>query len=196
MKQIASGAEAIILKTESGVIKKRIPKSYRISFIDNKLRKSRAKKELKVLTKLKNHGLNVPIGKSAGMYDIELEYIDGIKVRDCLFQNLDFLSKEIGIFVAKMHDLDLIHGDLTTSNMIYSNNKLYFIDFGLSQTTSKVEDKAVDLHLLKHALESYHHDCCDLSFKLILEEYCKICSNSSLVIERLNIVELRGRNKT
>src|SRR4030042_1167648 len=49
----------------------------------------------------------------------------------------------------------IINGDLTTSNMILNpDNKLYFIDFGLSFHSNKIEDKAVDLHLLKQALNA------------------------------------------
>lgn len=195
MENIGSGAEAVILKTSEGILKKRISKPYRIDFIDEKLRKSRAKKELKVLNKLKEKGLNVPIAKPAGKYDIEMEFIPGDKVKDCLKENLELISTEIGKFIAKMHNLDLVHGDLTTSNMIFSKEKLYFIDFGLSQTTNRIEDKAVDLHLLRQALESYHYDCWEESYEIILNEYSKICNNSEEILERLSEVELRGRNK-
>ena len=43
-----------------------------------------------------------------------------------------------------------------TNDMIY-DKKIYLIDFGLSLYSNKPEDKAVDLHLLKQALESKHY---------------------------------------
>ena len=62
----------------------------------------------------------------------------------------------IGESVARIHQKDIIHGDLTTSNMIFKNEKVFFIDFGLGYISRKIEDKAVDIHLLKQALEAKH----------------------------------------
>jgi len=91
-----------------------------------------------------------------------MPYIPGKK----LSEHLDILPtktankvcKQIGISIAKLHDNDIIHGDLTTSNMILdSKENLWFIDFGLGFFSYKIEDKAVDLHLIHHALEAKHY---------------------------------------
>lgn len=66
------------------------------------------------------------------------------------------ICKQIGENIAKLHDVEIIHGDLTTSNMILQGSKVYFIDFGLGFISPKVEDKAVDLHVLRQALEAKH----------------------------------------
>ena len=46
--------------------------------------------------------------------------------------------------------------------MIIKENKIYFIDFGLSFFSSRIEDRAVDLHLVKEALQSTHHEYYEL----------------------------------
>uniref|UniRef100_A0A915N4X3 non-specific serine/threonine protein kinase n=1 Tax=Meloidogyne javanica TaxID=6303 RepID=A0A915N4X3_MELJA len=60
-----------------------------------------------------------------------------------------------------MHSAGLIHGDLTTPNVLVKkkqndNLDLIFIDFGLSKFSQKPEDKAVDLYVLERALTSAH----------------------------------------
>ncbi|MEI6850166.1 MAG: serine/threonine protein kinase, partial [archaeon] len=89
---------------------------------------------------------------------------------------------------------NIIHGDLTTSNMIYSKNEVYFIDFGLGYESSNIEDKATDLHLIKQALEAKHFKYFEKLFNSILKGY-KISKNYSLVVKRLEAVEKRGRYK-
>ena len=103
-------------------------------------------------------------------------------------------SKLIGEQVAKLHSNGIIHADLTTSNMLYAD-KLYFIDFGLSFFSDKIEDKAVDLHLLKQALESKHFGVFDEAFKIILNTYKEKATDAEAVLERFEVVEKRGRYK-
>jgi TP53 regulating kinase-like protein len=80
-----------------------------------------------------------------------MEFIDGSSVKDILRQTDDCsLATQIGEGIAKMHDMNVIHGDLTTSNMISkTGDGIYWIDFGLSCQSSNVEDKAVDLYVLE-----------------------------------------------
>ena len=75
--------------------------------------------------------------------------------------------------------------------MILKDNKVYFIDFGLGFFSDKIEDKAVDIYLLREVLEGEH----DVSvFNDILEGY-KNCEDYDKVIDRLKKVERRGRYK-
>ena len=104
------------------------------------------------------------------------------------------ISEEIGEKIAVMHDKGIIHGDLTTSNMIFSNGKVYLIDFGLSFFSDKIEDREVDLHLLRQALESKHYKLWEKCFKSALKGYEK-SKFAEQTIKRLEKVELRGRNK-
>ena len=78
--------------------------------------------------------------------------------------------------------------------ILSKENKIFFIDFGLSFFSDKTEDKAVDLHLLKKALESKHYKIFEECFKAALEGYKK-SDNYEAIIKRFQIVEKRGRYK-
>ena len=125
-----------------------------------------------------------------------MEFIDGKKLSEHL-EKLDYktISKQIGQTLTKLHNQDIIHGDLTTSNMIYKSkeNKLYLIDFGLGFHSHKIEDKAVDLHLLKQALEAKHYKIANKAFQIILKHYKP--DKYKLILERITIIESRGRYK-
>jgi len=193
MKIIKQAAEAIIYKNNDRVIKERISKGYRIKYIDDKLRKFRTRREAKLLEKIDNAPKVFSVNDKK--MTIEMEFINGKLLKDILDKAKDRnnLLNEIGQSIARMHDKNIIHGDLTTSNMILKD-KVYFIDFGLGFTSHKIEDKAVDLHLLKQALESKHYSHFEESFKSVLEGY-RISKNSKDVVERLKSVEKRGRYK-
>lgn len=191
-KEIGRGAEAIItLENEpERVLKNRIPKEYRHPLIDAELRKTRTRKEAKILQKLE---FAPKLIRTDNESIIEMEHIQGILVKEILDSKPE-LAIEIGRLTGIMHDKNIMHGDLTTSNMIFTNdNKIKFIDFGLSQDTHKVEDKAVDLHLFKEAVESKHFRKMDLIIKNFLEGYNP--SNKEQILKRLDVVEKRGRNK-
>ncbi|HLC62236.1 MAG TPA: KEOPS complex kinase/ATPase Bud32, partial [Candidatus Nanoarchaeia archaeon] len=155
---IAQGAEAKLFLEDGRILKERFAKTYRIPEIDDKLRGFRTRREAKVLHKLEMINFPAPkLIKSDEKEQILIEKIDGKLVKDILEKKkYNRLSEEIGKKVAVLHNNLIIHGDLTTSNMIYSK-EIYFIDFGLSFFSEKAEDKAVDLHLLKEALESKHY---------------------------------------
>jgi len=161
MKLIAQGAEAKIFKKKDSILKDRIKKSYRLPQIDIKLRKFRTRSEAKILKKASGI-INVPkvIRVDDKKMNLELEHIEGVKVRDLFDLDDEKLKRkvcrELGKSIKKMHQNDIIHGDLTTSNMIW-NDKLYLIDFGLGKISIRVEDMAVDIHLLKECFRSKHH---------------------------------------
>ena len=193
-KLIAQGAEAKLFLEDNAIIKNRFPKEYRLEEIDNKLRGFRTRREAKILQKLE--AINFPSPKLINNDEKEnlvIEKIDGKLVKDVLEKsNYKKLSEEIGKKVAILHNNSIIHGDLTTSNMILSK-EIYFIDFGLSFFSEKAEDKAVDLHLLKEGLESKHYKIWEECFKIILDSYKKEAKKSDEALKRLGIVEKRGR---
>ena len=199
MKLIAQGAESKLFLVENKVIKDRFRKTYRIKEIDEKLRKFRTKREAKVLEKLQQ--INFPSPKlifNDEKNTIEMEYINGTLLKNILNKrNCTKLSKEIGEKISILHNNDIIHHDLTTSNMIFDKEKngVFFIDFGLSFFSKKIEDKAVDLHLLKEALESKHSQIWEECYKVALESYAEKAVDGNDVIKRLKIVEKRGRYK-
>jgi Kae1-associated kinase Bud32 len=199
MKLIAKGAEAEIYAQGAMIIKKRISKSYRIREIDSVLRRYRTRREAKVISKLAFIGVNAPALISADdeSMEIRMQRINGKKARDILDRkNYAKVCFKIGEMTAKMHNEGIIHGDLTTSNIMIGKGGMHLIDFGLSFFSVKQEDKAVDIHLFRQALESKHNEFWEKGFKSFLLGYSKFSDDYQSIISRLEIVEKRGRNKT
>ena len=199
LKLIQQGAEAKIFLDEKNnlIIKDRTSKSYRIPELDKKIIKQRTKAETKLLTKA-NKIVNSPLPeKSKDSNKIIMPYIDGEKLSTSLndfpLEKQKQIMKKVGEAVAKIHKEDIIHGDLTTSNMILKDKEVFFIDFGLGYISKKVEDKAVDLHLLKQALEAKHFMHWKELYKEFQEAYSKINPESKKIYERMIAIEKRGR---
>ncbi|RMF55355.1 Kae1-associated serine/threonine protein kinase [Candidatus Woesearchaeota archaeon] len=196
MKQLGMGAEAVIFKGKN-IIKNRVKKGYRLDELDKKIRKSRTRREAKVIEALRSAEIPVPrlLKCDDKKMVIEMEFIDDQKIRDVLnTKNCKTIGKEIGRIVALIHNQGIIHGDLTTSNMILKGRNIFFIDFGLSFFSEKTEDKAVDLHLLRQALESKHTKIWEKCFKAVLQGY-KVAKDYNKILKRFEVVEQRGRNK-
>ena len=202
MKLIKRGAEAEIYLSEWNgkkvAVKRRVPKSYRLPQIDKRLREARTKLEAKLISEARGFGVSTPI-----IYDIDLpqnqiimDYIDGTRIKEKLQQvEVDVqkdLCTEIGKSLGKLHKNDLIHGDLTTSNMILMDNKIYFIDFSLGGKSKEIESKGVDLHLLSEAFESTHSEIIEM-FEYVLEGYKAEYEEADLVIKKVKEIEKRGR---
>jgi len=197
-KIIQQGAEAKIILNGDFIVKNRIKKSYRLPELDKKIRKRRTKSESKLLTKA-SEIINSPKPLETKEFDkIKMPYIKGKKLSEHLdnfpLKKQKEICKIIGQEIAKLHDENIIHGDLTTSNMILFNENIYFIDFGLGYISRKFEDKAVDLHLLKQALEAKHFKNWQELIKEVDKGY-KESKESKKILERLKAVEKRGRYK-
>ena len=196
-KIIARGAEATISLSEGKILKTRIPKSYRLPELDKKIRIGRTRSETKLLKKVEKL---IPVPKVLELNEtnktIILENISGKKLSKHL-EKIDFkkVGFQIGKDLAKLHDFGIIHGDLTTSNLILKKEKVFFIDFGLGFHSNRIEDCAVDLHLLKEALNAKHPTISKSCFLSILKGYKKSKRYSS-TLSRLEKVEKRGRYKS
>lgn len=238
MKEIARGAESVIYENKDTIIKDRLKKNYRIQELDDELRRQRTRREASLLQKIP-----IPHPKlihSDDKQKIVMEKIHGEKLREILDKKPE-LARKIGELVAELHNHNIIHGDLTTSNMILrakeknnlasdkkcftrhpgggdpglatvmpshsalatmaddkhfltENNDIVFIDFGLSFHSDKIEDKAVDIHLFKQALDSKHFKVYDKALEEFMEGYKKADKHDA-IMQRLKQVELRGRYK-
>ncbi len=197
MDIIAQGAEAILRKDGKVLLKERIPKSYRIPAIDDKLRKLRTRSEARLLQKA--------VGIAPKVLDVDdtkmlitMEYLQGDVLKhifDTLPENKRIkLLHELGTKIGWLHEHDIIHGDLTTTNIILTADGLKLVDFGLGMISKKPEDKAVDLHLLHQALHSRHYRHSEEAFKQVLEGY-KTSQGHQNVLKQLEKVEKRGRHK-
>lgn len=198
---IAKGAESNIVKSSylgrDAVLKNRISKNYRIPEIDNKIRKARTKLEAKLLSDVKKAGVVTPILYDVDLHDktILMEEIKGDLVKDIINEDLAY---EIGENIAKFHNLNIIHGDITSSNMMVNDkNQLVFIDFGLGRYSDLFEDKAVDLLVLKKSLQSIDYNTAIKIFDKVLEGYADEYNDDSLnreqIIKKINEIESRGR---
>ncbi|HLD02246.1 MAG TPA: KEOPS complex kinase/ATPase Bud32 [Candidatus Nanoarchaeia archaeon] len=197
MQILKRGAEAILYKEGKDLVKERISKGYRIPAIDYRLRKERTRSEAKILEKVRFAPKLIDVNEK--LMTIKMEFLKGKLIKDIFDRNskneMLKISRKIGERVAELHDANIIHGDLTTSNMILKNNAVYFIDFGLSYISTKEEDKAVDIHLLRQALESKHWKHYAECYKETLKGYGK-SSTSKAVTDQLKKVEARGRYKS
>lgn len=197
-QRLSHGAEAILTTEGKWVSKTRSPKSYRLKELDDTLRKKRTKREYKVLSKAKSLGVPVPdLGGSDDASTFWMRHVEGKRLRDALMDSSasSDVLEVFGRYVSTLHENDIIHGDLTTSNVMYTNEgALVLIDFGLSFFSKKIEDKAVDLHLLKQAFESTHYQDVKTFYAAFKKGYARY-ARSSEVLEKLEEVERRGRNK-
>jgi len=199
VKIIGRGSEGIIylyerdllnIGTSPYIVKVRPEKKYRHRLIDASLRKYRTRREAKILQKAHSLGINVPkvYKVNEKEYWIAMQYISGKPLEVRNFSN--YLDEAARI-VAKLHANNIIHGDLHPKNFIFSDNKLYIIDFGLAFISTRVEDKAVDLYELKKLLKE--------KWKIFEENYLResdnLGYNAKETINRLEEIEKRGRYK-
>lgn len=187
------GAEATIEIENDRVIKKREPKNYRHSDLDSKIRTERTETEARLIQDAKRHNVNAPEAEQVDDFTIEMEKIDGKVLKKILSNDIGFME-DYGRNIGYLHSTEIIHGDLTTSNAMVSENKLYVIDFGLAFRSQRLEDKAVDIHLLKQVLNSSHPEVAVDAWKKFLEGYSQY-DRSDEVLEQLKDVEKRGRYK-
>jgi len=198
------GAEANIYLEEwygKKIIRKhRYQKLYRNEELDFKLRKYRTAHESKLLFESRKIGVPTPFIYLIDLKNttIYMEYIEGKQVKKVLdiLDNKYEICKIIGEKIGLLHSNNIIHGDLTTSNIILTKtNKICFIDFGLGSFSNSLEDKGVDLHLMKKALESTHYKIADKCFESILIGYGKIVGNNlkEELKAKINEIESRGR---
>ena len=196
---LRKGAEADLYKSEylgkEALIKERIPKNYRNSELDAEIRKKRTKEEAQLLHNAKMLGVRTPL-----IYKIKrdgsaiiMEFIEGERMKDALNgKNLN-LCKLLGNKIGILHSNGIVHGDLTTSNIIIHNNAPIFIDFGLGFYSRKIEDFAVDLLNFKKTYNATHFNL-PKGWELLLQGYMKTSgARAKQVIGQIGKIESRAR---
>jgi Kae1-associated kinase Bud32 len=203
MQIIKRGAEAILyldnFEDQQVLVKERIKKNYRINQIDESIRKTRTRGEVKLLTEARKVGVLTPkiFSVDEKNHKITMEFIGGTRIKELLYtadkKTVTKVCLEIGKLVGKLHSAGIIHGDLTTSNMILKENQIYFIDFGLGSFSKKIEDQGTDLNLLYEALKSTHFKILKLCWNNILKGYKQEYKDSDKVLKRIEDIEKRAR---
>jgi len=138
-------------------------------------------------------------------YLIYMEYIEGCSVREYLVtlegqteSAQTKVAQEIGRALGLMHNIDVVHGDLTTSNLLMrseTGGSVVLIDFGLSYVSQLIEDKAVDLYVLERAFTSTHPNT-EAMFEQILKAYGESGKASKQILKKLEDVRMRGRKRS
>lgn len=209
---LKQGAEARVFESSfvgrRSIVKERFSKKYRHPLLDSKLTLKRLNAEARCMTKARRLGVPTPVLYAVDpfLHTLTFEFVDGPSVKEILLdfglngvieEQLEDIALQIGNAIGKLHDGGLVHGDLTTSNMIIKKgpNQLVLIDFGLSFTSTLPEDKAVDLYVLERALLSMHSSCGNVMDK-ILTAYRKSSKQWSSTMNKLAQVRQRGRKRT
>lgn len=232
---VSQGAEALVFSTDMHpyldekrklVVKYRPPKPYRHPKIDTMITKSRTIGEAKFMAKLARVSIAAPslvlIDAPNGIIWMEsvgemlpngsvsslknyLWYLEQ-NDKDCISSEVESLLRETGLVIGRLHMNDMVHGDLTSSNIILQEGKAFLIDFGLSSYSSLAEDKAVDLYVMERAVLSTHSDFADTYNGWLLEGYkqelCKAFAGvggkkkHDETIKKLKDVRLRGRKQS
>jgi TP53 regulating kinase-like protein len=204
MKLLKKGAEADIYLTRwdglPAILKIRKAKNYRNSILDAKIRKQRTIRESQTISEVKSFGIPSPLVYFVNFKksSILMQEIPGMPIHDLPDSKIIELSREMGRLVGTMHKNGVMHGDLTTSNFILSKNKVYVIDFGLSQKSFKPEDHAVDLRLIKEILNSAHAKIMESAWKNFLLGYKLVVGPAKYIeiTQLVSVIESRGRYAT
>jgi len=200
------GAEASLFLAEwhglEVIVKVRVPKKYRPPALDTQIRTYRTVHEPQLMHEAKAAGVPTPLVYMVNVPNaaITMQFIEGPQVKQLLNKVTPELRHElcvaIGKSIGKLHRQGLIHGDLTTSNMILNpQGKIYFVDFGLGEKNGEVEAQGVDLHLLRRALQSTHYLFWEECFRWVLSGYqCVVgVEAAEKVYEKIREIERRGR---
>jgi TP53 regulating kinase-like protein len=203
---IKKGAEANLYLADwhgrKVVMKKRLPKKYRPSKLDEQIRTYRTMHEPQLMHEAKKAGLPTP---TIFMVDVKnatiiMEFIEGRQVKQLLGEvtknERQSLCLRIGELIGRIHYYGIIHGDLTTSNMILdSDGKLFFVDFGLGEKTKELEARGVDLHLMKRALQSTHFCFTEECFNAVIQGYSRALDDEIVknILDKIREIERRGR---
>ena len=204
MKLIKKGAEADIYilnwQNSKAILKIRKTKNYRNPILDANLRKQRTIKESLTISEVKSYGIPTPLVYFVNLEksSIIMQVIPGTPIHDLPNSKIISLSNQMGNLVGLMHKNGIMHGDLTTSNFIFFKNKIFVIDFGLSQKTIKPEDHAVDLRLIKEILNSAHATIMKQAWKNFLAGYKSVVGTQKYlkIINLVSVIESRGRYAT
>lgn len=198
MEIMAKGAEAIIYLEGGKLVKERVPKRYRVPELDLRLRKIRTQREAKLLKNAEKAGVSVPKVYRTDMrsYKIFMEHIAGQPMKEVLESadeaSLKEICAKIGSSLSALHDANIVHNDLTSSNMIYSAGRVYYIDFGLGGTSTRIEDKAMDLVVFKRSLQVAHSRRFRTIWGCLMDAY-KGTKQLSEIMARVEVIERRAR---
>jgi len=203
---VRRGAEAVLYRRKwhdfDVVVKHRVVKRYRIPSLDVKIRQFRTIHESSLLHEAKSAGVVTPLIYSIDLKStsIIMEYVQGDRLKDVLDvlepSHLKDLSGRLGTQIGSLHKAGIVHGDLTTSNMILTpNQEICLLDFGLGEHSTTLETRGVDLHILRTILMSTHHSKARFFLQGVMAGYRKELGRDEAdkVLRRADEIGKRGR---
>ena len=202
---IYRGAEADLIRGDwlglDAVFKIRRPLRYRLEVLDESIRRQRTVREAEMIHRAKEGGVEAPY-----LYEVDvpgstlvMEYVAGERLRDQIRSAgrgwIRSAFQEFGRSTALLHAAGVVHGDLTTANVISRDGRLVFIDFGLSFRSERLEDHAVDIRLIKETLVGAHPDASSAAMAALVDGYraVKGVERTRAVLRQLQNIERRGR---
>ncbi|MBM5805406.1 MAG: Kae1-associated serine/threonine protein kinase [Candidatus Verstraetearchaeota archaeon] len=204
MTLIKKGAEAELYRGKwqgfDVIFKRRIRKPYRNPDLDSYIRTSRTSLESKLISESRRLGVPTPIIYFVDLdrTEIIMSYIPGLPLKK-MMPTMDETSikqffVKIGKMVGRLHRGGIVHGDLTTSNMIVKDGSVFFIDFGLGEYTPDLEARGVDIHLMRRTLESSHHEVSKIAYNSFISGYSRVMGGETEeVLRRVSEIRRRGR---
>mmetsp|Transcript_11545 Transcript_11545/g.36508 ORF Transcript_11545/g.36508 Transcript_11545/m.36508 type:complete len:229 (-) Transcript_11545:1382-2068(-) len=207
---LKQGAEGRLFRAtflqRRAVVKQRFSKKYRHPVLDLKINKHRLNGEVRSMAKARKMGVVTPallhVDHEEGC--VYMEEVEGPVLKDVIAgglvggSELEALLGRVGEEIAKIHDGGLVHGDLTTSNLMLreADKRVVMIDFGLSFNSTIPEDKAVDLYVLERAFTSAHSKEGGAAlFGHVMEGYRGASRFWSATHNKLAAVRMRGRKR-
>ncbi len=196
MIRISEGAESVVYASSVAgircIVKSRIQKQYRIDALDLRLRLSRTKSEARIISAAFKAGVKTPRVLLIDGFDLYIERLGGTTLN-----NMHKLSRtersrimhEAGRNLGMLHNADITHGDYTQANIMVDSGIVYVIDFGLAEQTTSIEEKAIDLLLMKRSAEKSY-------YKVFERAYAHESNGGAATIQRLHEIEMRGRYQT
>lgn len=205
LELIYKGAEAYLYKSVflgmEVVVKYRLPKPYRDPLLDKRIRRERTVLEARIIARVKELGVPTPtllmVDPSRSI--IIMEYIHGKRLKELIgkesIELIEKYVKDVGRSIGIIHKAGIVHGDLTTSNIILREGIPHIIDFGLAQYSEELEDQGVDIHLFLRSLESTHPHFANKLFEIFMYGYEEIVGRhrKKLVLDKVKEIRMRGR---
>jgi len=188
-KDRARGAEAVVEFRDGLAEKRRVAKRYRVTALDRRLIAERTRAEARLIAAARRAGVPTPLIRDITPDTIVMEQVTGPLLTDALSEDA---VREAGRMTGKLHRAGIMHGDLTTSNIIHDDGRCVLIDFGLAQVTSEIEQQGVDIHVFFQTLESTTPVSAVLK-EAFIEGYRSVYAGADDVIAREHEIELRGR---
>lgn len=193
-EMLNNGAEAVVYLEDGPegkkvLIKERIPKAYRHKEIDERIRTERNRTEARLMSEARRNGVSTPIIYDVEDFKLKMQYIDGVPIKYLITPEI---SEKVGELVGKLHSAGIVHGDLTTSNLLLAGERLYLLDFGLAYFDEGLEARGVDIHVLFQTFESTHRDH-QVLIEAFKKGYQSTFINSEDVLKRVEEIKKRAR---